>query len=370
MQLEIQRQLQIRNNIKTVLENTGVAYKAHSVYPNLIHFCYSQIESPASNRIVQESRGLILDAGANWKAVAYPFLRFGNYGESWATPIDWTTARAMEKVDGSLMVLWHYDGAWHVSTKGNPEASGMVGDYGFSYRDYFWQLWKEGGYDTGRLNPDYTYMLELVSPYNRVVCTYEAGLVLLGARNRETGLEALPETMGTGIPVAKTYPLRTVEEIIEAANRLNPIENEGFVVVDGAFNRVKIKSPAYVAIHHARDGFGIKRIVELIRLGEQSEVLAYFPELRSVYDAVEERIDGMVRELEGIWEQTRGIESQKEFAMAVKGHVFSGVLFAMWFGKIENVRTGVLKMHTDNLISVLKLREIGSKMVLEGDTMV
>ena len=57
---------------------------------------YSQIDSDFNNEIVRECRGLIIDK--NFNPVCVPFYKFGNYGESYADNIDWTTAKVEEKI--------------------------------------------------------------------------------------------------------------------------------------------------------------------------------------------------------------------------------------------------------------------------------
>lgn len=53
----------------------------------------------------RECRGLVLDEAKDWAVVAMPYTRFFNYGERWASCIDWATAKVFEKMDGSLMTM-------------------------------------------------------------------------------------------------------------------------------------------------------------------------------------------------------------------------------------------------------------------------
>lgn len=48
----------------------------------------------------------------------------------------------------------------------------------------------------------------------------------------------------------KQYDFKSVEEVLEASRRLDGASQEGFVCVDEAWNRVKVKSPQYVALAH------------------------------------------------------------------------------------------------------------------------
>lgn len=106
----------------------------------------------------------------------------------------------------------------------------------------------------GELDEHNTYIFELVGPKNQVVIKYDkAQLYHIGTRNNETG-----EELGTGqfagyIMSPKEYPLHSLEDCISAAKELNKNDypdNEGFVVVDKDYHRVKIKAPEYLIYHH------------------------------------------------------------------------------------------------------------------------
>lgn len=90
-------------------------------------------------------------------------------------------------------------------------------------------------------------------------------LYFLAARNNITGEEIDNELIGFKKP--KKFSLKTLDDCLNAAVRLNgdDITAEGYVVVDGKYQRVKIKSPAYVAKHHTVNNriFTAKRMAEL-----------------------------------------------------------------------------------------------------------
>jgi len=67
------------------------------------------------------------------------------------------------------------------------------------------------------------------------------------------------------------------------------------VVVDKYFNRVKVKSPLYVALNHLSQGVTTHgNIVEIIRKNEQDEFLSYFPEFHEVFKKIINRIDAFI----------------------------------------------------------------------------
>lgn len=49
--------------------------------------------------------------------------RILKYGDENAPDIDWKSAQAYEKVDGSTAVLYYYCGSWHVSSEDTPDGS-------------------------------------------------------------------------------------------------------------------------------------------------------------------------------------------------------------------------------------------------------
>jgi hypothetical protein len=122
------------------------------------------------------------------------------------------------------------------------------------------------------------YMFEMVSPYNRVVIEYtEPKLYYLGQRMLNTDKEYMcMVNTPLDMPTPKIYPLHTLKEVQEAANAL-PWNEEGYVVCDANFNRVKIKSPEYVLAHHGRTNgnTSTSRLLEIILNNEIYEFLIY-----------------------------------------------------------------------------------------------
>jgi len=339
----------------------AIKVNRHTRHPHLVMLKYDQIRSPMSERIVQECRGLILDEAREWAIVSFPYLKFFNYGEGAAAPIDWSTARVLEKLDGSLMTLYFYDGEWHVASSGVPDACGTANGCAKLMRELFWDTWNELAYrlpqDTG-----FVYMFELMTRHNRVIVRHEkARLELHGVRDMRTYVEVDPEPFAllNGWECVRSYPLTTLDEILEAASALDPLHNEGFVVRDAAFNRIKVKSPHYVALHHMTDGWSPKRMLEKIVLpNENQEFLTYFPEYEADYLEVKGRFEQLVAEAETFYRTVQGIESQKEFALAVKDTKFGSALFAVRAGKAPSIDEFYRNMVIDRLMQLLGLKDV------------
>ena len=205
------------------------------------------------NPIVQEARGIIIDM-TSYAVVCWPFRKFGNYIESYADEIDWNSAQVQEKIDGSIMKLYWYNNQWNWATNGVINAANAnVSNTNMSFLDLIQKAVNYNNIDFQSLLPAYTYIFELVSPYNKIVIDYKKPMLYhLGTRSNLNGRE-----LNVDIEIQKPalYPIHTFEDALAAAEKLNvadkDVEHEGFVVVDKNWHRIKIKSPAYLALHHA-----------------------------------------------------------------------------------------------------------------------
>ena len=344
-------------------EQYAISFKQHSVYPNLYLFKYSQIDSPMHEDLVQVCRGIILDKDNDWKVVSYTFDKFFNISETLAAKVDWNTARVQEKLDGSLCQLYWYDNQWHVATSGTPDASGEVNGYGITFRDLFWKVWSELKY-TLPINTNFCYAFELCTPYNRVVVPYKKNrIVLHGVRDLIT-MEEKPIVVNAEFnhwePINRL--LLSPEDhhnldVVKLAEDLDPMQTEGFVVCDANFNRVKVKSPKYVALHHAIDGMTPRRMLEIIQKNESSEFLSYFEEFQDLYESINDKFVALVDSTKETYDQFRDIENQKEFALNVKDLPCAGALFAVRSKKFKDFWDYYNNMNSKMLEEVLQLKE-------------
>lgn len=307
---------------------------------NFIIFNYNQIESDFYNPIVKECRGIILE-DVTFKPVCVPFYKFGNYGEGYADTIDWNTARVQEKVDGSLIKVWYYNGEWKISTNGMIDARDAELDCNISEYKTFYDLFMKAvenvGLDFNKLKPRYTYMFELISPFNRVVVPYtEISLRHIGTRNIDT-LEEFD--INIGVPKPKEYNFKSLDECIKMAQELS-FSEEGYVVVDANWHRIKVKSPAYVAVHHLKNNGVVtkERVIELIRLNEYEEFLNYFPEYTEQIINIKIKIEEFIKNMNSSIEKAQNtlFLTRKDFAEFAKTTKCPALMFN-WYDK--NVST-------------------------------
>jgi len=323
-------------SLQDLEEKLGIKCKRHPRFPNLVLFVYDQIDSPKLDPIVRSARGHILDEEFNWDHVCRPFDRFFNWGEGveQGAPVpDIGSSVVLKKEDGSLLNMWFYRDEWHVSTKGSPDAGGQVGDNDFTFAELFWRVWNDRGlFVPDTLDHGRTLSFELCTLHNRVVCSQpEERIVLIGARDNASGRELHPDAYLGEIETCRFYDLGNIDDIESTFKELPALEMEGYVVAqflpDGRVIRAKVKHPGYLAIHHLKEGNSKKRLLELIRTGEDGEFLSYFPEYGPQFDEIRDKFEALVSELESAWEANRHIEVQKDFALSIRGTRATGVLF-------------------------------------------
>lgn len=304
-----------------------------------------KIDSKFSQPLVHECRGLILRE-EDWTVACFPFVKFFNHGEGYAADIDWPSARIQEKLDGSIIKLWWDRDHWWLSTNGVIDARkcALFNDLSESNRTYY-DLFNEAAVeclDYSLLNKDHTYMFELVSPFNRVVVPYkETKIYHIGTRDNKTFKEL---DVDIGVPKPQAYRFNSLPEVLDSAKNL-PFNEEGYVVVDKNWNRIKIKSPAYVSVHHLANNGRVnkKRIIELIMINEHEEFLVYFPEYKEHVDKVLTDMENFYKKIEQDIEKflSKNYIDRKALALdVIKNATHQGVIFAIKDGKFskENYR--------------------------------
>lgn len=278
-----------RDNWEELLSNMNIKVKKEGP---LAIFNYS-IEADFYNPIVQEARGIIINVD-ELEVVCWPFRKFGNFNEPYVDTIDWESARVLEKVDGSIIKLWFnkITNNWQFSTNATISASDapISGLFDINYMDLIKQAINYNQIPYDKLDKDTTYIFELVSPISRVVIYYyTTTLYHTGTRNNITGKE---EELDIGIIKPKVYSLNSLEDCCNAAKELNKtnseneVTNEGFVVVDKNYHRIKIKSPDYLIVHRIAENKVISKVdcIDMLinRREDIDKVIKAYPSLTHI----------------------------------------------------------------------------------------
>lgn len=317
-------------------------------------FKYNQIASDFNEEICKEARGLILDTQDNFRVVRYAFRKFFNLDEPFAEPIDWNTAIATEKIDGSIMSVWYARGQWHISTNSIIDAF-KAPISGVGHYNNFGELFTSVlNFDTieKHLNRRYCYTFELVSPYTKVVIDYpETALYLLSIRDMASLQEKTFIPYGfckmLNVHFPQEWHLNTEKEYRKIVKNMTR-GHEGIVVRDAAGQRVKIKTLLYFEMHKAKNNgvITLERIVDLIRANDQYEFLGYFQEYKPIFNNVQQQMtlaNHRVTAIKGIVERWKvehqfisdAHEKRKRFAQYAEKEDFTPLLFAEYDGRLD-----------------------------------
>jgi hypothetical protein len=357
-ELEIQKFLRAGNTLNGLKEKFMIRHKRHNQYSNLVTLKYTMGESPFGEKLVQECRGLILDQDNNWEIVAHPFTRFFNYNEEHAAVIDWKTAKLLEKLDGSLCIVYFYDNKWHVGTSGTPDAAAAVGDSGLTFHELFWETWDNLGYK----NPDrqnWTYMFELMTIHNKVVITHKnPRIVLIGIRNLLSGkeIDIHLDSYNGNWEIVKSYDISNLDSAISTFRTMDPLKQEGYVVVSPNHDRIKIKHPGYVAIHHAGTNPTVSNFLQIVRSGEIDEAVGAFPEWADTIFYIKGEYTKLIQHIEEMYPVcVAHMGTRKDFALKAKETRIPSIMFSLLDRKVDSIKEYLANMNLDALKAILGL---------------
>jgi T4 RnlA family RNA ligase len=270
-----------------------------------------------------QCRGLVLDHDYN--LIARPLPKFFNLQEYQGHLPD-GIPNIYEKLDGSLIILFHYQDSWDVASRGSfaSEQAEMARELLANYQP-----------DLTRLNREYTYLFEIIYPRNRIVVDYGnvERLVLLAAVHTQTGAEQ-EYTKVDWIDRVETYPATTIPEWVKSIEaRQSELNNhEGFILKWANGFRLKYKLADYVRLH---------RIITQVQAKDIWECLSQNRDIAQFLDAVPDEFYNWVKdtkaELEAKYQEIesecqrvfKDLNDRKQSAIYFQTQKYPGVLFLM-----------------------------------------
>ena len=310
----------------------GLLYK--QVHPYLPLTIWNYTEKVQYENLWDEvtlmCRGLVTDNTRD--IVATPFQKFFNIEEGKFEPTE--KFEVYEKMDGSLGIVFWYEGQWVVATRGS---------FGSDQAIKAKELLKK--YNTDIMFRHLTFCFEVLYKNNRIVCDYGdyEGLVLLGTFDKN-GKEYDVEMWGEyGFDVVKKYD--GIKDFKELKSMVKD-NQEGFVVKFSNGDRVKVKGVEYLRLHKIMTNVTTTGVWEYLKNGEDvmeilkdvpdefyDKIKAYVRDLKYSYFQISEdvgkKFDG---KMYGKYNDKEPIEDRKEFAEWVftQPKHMSGVLFRMF----------------------------------------
>jgi RNA ligase len=212
--------------------------------------------------VTTRCRGLVVD-DMDGRIIAHCLPKFFNHdqhgqGHDFAPPLPDEPFEVFDKVDGSLGIVFHYAGTWHVASKGS-----FISD-----QARWAQAWLDDRPAAKYLASRCTYLAEIVYPENRIVVNNgdERTLVLLAVYD-ERGVEA-PSSWYRGDwerlggRVVRTWQSLPLTELARMARENRKLDGtdatgtdaEGWVVRFTSGIRTKVKIAEYVRLHRRLTG--------------------------------------------------------------------------------------------------------------------
>jgi hypothetical protein len=331
-------------NFELLRETYGIKCNFHPVHPMVI-LNYDQIESPKMEKIVCECRGLVLDT-LDYSIIAACMERFFNIGEAEEITKHFVWDRRVisrVKEDGSIITLFwcKYTNDWMVKTRGS-WADMPIGDNLPRWDELVFSILQK---NLGEINTvantyskENSYVFELCSLFNQVVRLYETPqLFLLTVIKNETSIEGVDGIVTfvsevCGCPRPAKINLSNEQEVRAYIQKLEEEDatNEGIVVRDRNGLRMKVKSATYLAFSRLGNNGNIssdKNLIPLILANEQDEAIAIFPYIEPRIKELKSILIGLHEEMTYYHILSRGLESQKDFALTIKDCKLSSLLF-------------------------------------------
>jgi RNA ligase len=275
-----------------------------------------------------------LDKDGN--VIAKSFDKFFNLEEHSTEEIPNEDFEVYEKLDGSLGILFWYQGKWILASKGS-----FVSEQALKGKQIL-----NSKYTVEPIPKGYTTLLEIIYPENRIVCNYgdDEVLVVLSMISNATGKELDYDSLlkineETGLPVVKKYDgiddYKTLKSLISK-------DREGYVVRFRNGFRLKIKGEEYVRLHRILTGFSNVDIWEYLKDDKNlDELLDRVPDefdswVRNTIKDIKKEYDKLDNEYKWIFKvlmRSPQSETKKGFAEHAKNYKHSGILFKMFEDK-------------------------------------
>ena len=330
-----------KDTLDKYVEEGWLISQVHPTLPLTI-YNYSQATQYEAkwDEVTLSCRGLVFDDNGN--QVSYPFKKFFNIEENKHTPTN--DFEIYEKVDGSLITVFNYNGEWVVSSRGS-----FTSDQAIAAQKLF------NRFKVDMLDPNSTYLFELIAPWNRIVVDYGdvEELILLGIKSKDyecNHAELVAVSKYLGCKVTQLFHFEDYTEI----QKLNWANNEGFIVRFSNGDRCKIKFADYVKLHQVLTNCSSYDVWENLKtFGKLPEEM-----LKNVPDEFYNWVHGMEGKLRKEFKYVENLHmahlsstlryglDRKEFALRVQGleGVNHGLIFAMYNNKAEKVTELIWKM--------------------------
>jgi hypothetical protein len=290
------KQLAIQEYLRSgkTLTDLKQEYHIDSIVNNeldIVVFNYTHL-TPINTEVGREARALFLQL-KTWSVVGKSIGGFLDIHskdiDSTLNTFNWNEAKAYNKYDGCLVVLYYYKEQWRLGTRFSTDGKCNVfspnsGESEIHWIDVFKNTLVEYGmqweYFVTLLDEYKYYTFELCTPWNRNTVIYPNSLIkLLAIVDSNTLLEEDINEPKLKVFEPEFDVVNSLEDVYTLVSKNDdPLDHEGYVVVDDKFNRIKFKNPKYDALsftpYNVDDFKSLKNYSEAIAL--LASVLDYY----------------------------------------------------------------------------------------------
>ena len=303
------------------------------------------------DEVTVQCRGLISE-NTTGTILVRPFKKFFNYEEvvgKDVIPSKGDYVYIQDKMDGSLGILFNYEGEWIMATRGSFTSEQAIKGLEIVKSKYFLDSWFK----------EYAYLVEIIYPENRIVVNYGnvekvtfLSIVLNeGWRWKPTDETELHWSTSTAIfhslgikkeDIVKTEQhFNFSDELYKSLKEKNETNKEGFVLrfQPGNF-RMKIKFEEYVRLHKVMTNLSTTAVWEVLSNGgTMDNLLKDVPD--EFYQKIQEYVFDLVVRHDNIMKDYMGYYSdiilktqdRKSFAEEAKRYSHPSLLFGLLDGK-------------------------------------
>ena len=277
------------------------------------------------DEITLSCRGLVTDDRA--VVFARPFKKFFNMEEGRHTPT--SEFEVFEKMDGSLGIMFKYNGEVICATRGSFASDQAVWMSKFSKEYNYQDIIVDG----------FTYLFEIIYPENRIVVNYgdQERLVLLGIIKTEYGQE-LPYD---DISFDRWDIVNKYDAIRDYSELKSKIDNkaEGFVVRFSNGDRMKIKGEEYLRLHKVMTNLSTTAVWEVLSNGGNMDDLLkdvpdeFYSKIKNYEKSLIVQFNNLEEEYQNHFDSIKGLGVRKLFAQTAIMFQHPSILFGMLDGK-------------------------------------
>jgi len=292
---------------------------------------------PKDHPVLVKCRGLVIREDG--EVLCYPFDRFFNYFEKECKELDWNSAEILSKEDGSLVNCFWKDNHWEITTRGSFYPNNSDTNFAELFKEHF------KGWDK-LTNEKICWIFELVTKKNRIVKWYDhEGVYLIGARSLDDiffgyefcndFLDLLAKRLGVLRP--KRYSAIDLDGCKQLFGGKEFIaDDEGLVVVDKNFNRMKIKQESYIKLSKIKmlsPQHIFEYILGLTEIDE--EYLQKCPEVMDELRVIQHNWNCLLVAIESVFDKIKNLPTRKEFAAEANKYPYKAILFQKLGGKVD-----------------------------------